>query len=225
MPEQNSQSHNLDRHNGLILWEKWVLATALGELVSLTIFALTSTIHDMLSNVNTQFILLLVGVLQGLILGFSQWLVLRHYIHNASRWILVTTIGAFFAWLIGLIASMAIAFALVLEGLRATALLGGLALLGAGIGAILGLAQWLVLREYVRARIRQVGWWMAANALAWSLGLLVAFIGVGMLKSNGFSIKMSLISAATGSVMGTVIGVITGIALVWLLKPRWQQHR
>ena len=171
-------------------------------------------------NVNTYAILLLVGALQGAILGFSQWLVLRHYIHKAIWWVLVTTIGALLAWLIGVFVSIAMAFAFTLNGVKTATLLLGVVLLGAGVGAVLGLAQWLVLRAYVRVYIRQAGWWMAGNALAWALGLLVAFTGAGIQKSDGFSVETALIGAATGAAMGAVIGGITGIVLVWLLKPR-----
>jgi len=95
--------------------------------------------------------------------------------------------------------------------------------LGAGVGTVLGFAQWLVLKAYVRVYIRQAGWWMAANAIAWALGLFVAFMGAGIQKSDGFSLETALIEAATGAAMGSVIGGITGIVLVWLLKPRLRQ--
>jgi NhaP-type Na+/H+ or K+/H+ antiporter len=65
---------------------------------------------------------------------------------------------------------------------------------------------------------------MAANALAWALGLLVAFMGEGIQKTDGFTVQTALIEAATGAAMGAVIGGITGIVLVWLIKPRLQQH-
>jgi len=223
MHKQNLQSHHLNLHNGLILWEKWVLATAVGELVGLSIFALVSTNHGIFGNINTRTMLLLVGALQGAILGFSQWLVLRHYIHKATWWILATTVGSLLAWLIGLAVSIAMALAFTLNGVKTTTLLLGVVWLGAGVGTVLGFAQWLVLKAYVRVYIRQAGWWMAANALAWALGLFVAFMGAGIQKSDGFSVETVLIEAATGAAMGSVIGGITGIVLVWLLKPRLRQ--
>jgi len=48
----------------------------------------------------------------------------------------------------------------------------------------------------------------------------VAFIRAGINKSSGFGIHKSLVTVATGAVMGIVICSITGIVLVWLLKPR-----
>ncbi|MEB3336107.1 MAG: hypothetical protein VKJ46_01500, partial [Leptolyngbyaceae bacterium] len=89
-------------------------------------------------------------------------------------------------------------------------------LLGAGVGTVLGLAQWLVLRPHSR----QASWWVFASALAWAWGLLVAFIATGIVILNGFSIQTILVEGAVGAILGVVVGAITGFALVWLLKPR-----
>lgn len=76
----------------------------------------------------------------------------------------------------------------------------------------------------MRCDISQAAWWMVANALAWSLGLLIAFVGTGIKKIDAFASHTALIELATGATMGAVIGGITGIALVWLLQPRLRQH-
>ncbi|MBR8833406.1 MAG: hypothetical protein DSM106950_05020 [Stigonema ocellatum SAG 48.90 = DSM 106950] len=66
--------HKKNPHNGLILWEKWVLATTLGEVLGLSILALASTaFHGMVGEIKTDAILLLIGTLQGVVLGFFQW--------------------------------------------------------------------------------------------------------------------------------------------------------
>lgn len=225
MHKRNPKSYALTRRqNGLILWERWVLATAVAELVGLNMAVVINASISMFGNLNMYAILLLVGILEGAVLGFAQWLVLRRYIHNATRWILATTIGALLAWLIGLLVSIIMAFASVLNGGRTATLLLGVVLLGTGVGTVLGFAQWLVLKPYVRVYLRSSAWWVFPNALAWSQGLLVAFLGAGIEKSHEFSIQTALIGTATGATMGVMVGGITGIALVWLLKPRLKQH-
>ena len=52
----------------------------------------------------------------------------------------------------------------------------------------------------------------------------MAFIGAGIDKPLGLNIHASLIAVATGAVMGIVISSITGIVLVWLLKPRLRHY-
>jgi hypothetical protein len=160
-------------------------------------------------------VLLIVGVLEGAILGFAQWLVLRRYIDNADWWILATSAGALIAWVMGLTVSvvMALAYVSTGDGVKTALMLRGVGLLGAGVGVVMGFSQWLVLKVH----IRKAAWWIFANALAWSLGLTVAFIGAGMISYPSLSLEAAIAGVATGVVMGAIIGGITGIALVWLL--------
>lgn len=99
-----------------------------------------------------------------------------------------------------------------LQWLLATALgwLVGLFLLGeAGIGASVGLAQWLVLRrEFTNA-----GWWILVSAVAWLVGWEI--IVDGQLLTPGADLISSLI---VGAVMGLVLGLGQ-----WLLLRRWTQ--
>ena len=133
----------------------------------------------------------------------------------------MTAIASSIAWFIAIKASTIIAFFLVLDHsgtveARTKVLTESVFLLGAWVGGVLGLAQWLVLRKH----IRRAGWWVFANALAWALGLLVAFVGTTLMKFDRFDLATALAGAATGLTVGAVVGGITGIALLWLLKPR-----
>lgn len=216
MHQHNHSSHFLRRRNGWTLWEYWVLATAIGELLGFCLVVALSATVNQIAAFNTHTILLLIGTLEGLVLGFCQWLVLRHYIRHSIWWIVATTAGAFIAWLLGLLVSviMAIAFVTTTNGIPTAAFLLGVALIGAGVGFVVGFAQWWVLK----AHIHNAAWWIVANSLAWSLGLLVAFAGARMVKVDGLKGQTALTGAATGVTMGAVIGAVTGIALVWLFK-------
>ena len=84
----------------------------------------------------------------------------------------------------------------------------------AALGALLGLFQWLVLRHHVP----RAGWWVLANALAWIAGLAVGIGGPSLFQdwsSMGAVIAMGTI---IGLSMGGLVGAITGLALVWLLR-------
>jgi hypothetical protein len=208
----------LSQWNSWGLWERWVLATSVAEVVGLAIVGVVSVAVSRFGYVQGVFTLM--GTLEGIVLGFAQWLVLRRYIRHSRRWILATTIGALFAWFTGLTISvlMALVYAGASDSATTAAFIKGVVLLGGGLGTMLGFCQWLVLKSQIRFSV----WWILANALAWALGLLVAFVGVGLMP-QGWSIQTALITAASGTAMGAVIGGITGIALVWLLKPQRKQ--
>lgn len=85
------------------------------------------------------------------------------------QWVLATTVGWIVGWAIG----------------------GEL-----GIGTVIGIAQWFVLRRLVY----QAGWWVLVSALGWTIGL-TGILGM--------------------TVVGAVVGALTGFALDFLLRyPR-----
>jgi hypothetical protein len=198
--------------NSCSLWERWVLATSIASFIGLAIVGVVSVVLSRVGYIQGTFTL--IGALEGIILGFAQWLVLRRYIQHSAQWIVATVIGALLAWFTGL--TISTLMALVYAGTSdITVFIKGLVLLGGGLGGVLGFCQWLVLRTQIRFSI----WWVVANTFAWALASLVAFVGAGMVR-DGLSIQTTLITVATGATMGAVIGGITGITLVWLLKAR-----
>jgi hypothetical protein len=98
------------------------------------------------------------------------------------KWVLVTTLG----WATGY----------VLSGL-----VTGLEF---GVGLVLGIAQWIVLRSLVR----QASWWIVASAVGWALGYMVA---------------TKVLPAVAVVLHGAVIGAIIG-AMQWLVLRRWAQR-
>lgn len=195
------------------LWQRWILVTSIAEILGLTIVGIVSMTLSRVSHIQGSFTL--IGTLEGIILGFSQWLVLRHYIHHSNRWIIATVIGGLFAWFTGLTISalMALVYAGVAEPTKTLDFFRGLFLLGAGLGTVLGFCQWLVIKNQIRRAI----WWIFANAIAWAFGLIIAYFGAGLMEAS-FSLRTALSTVATGTAMGAVIGGITGIALIYLIK-------
>ena len=75
---------------------------------------------------------------------------LRHYVKHIGWWIVATGIAAIFAWLIGLkavVVLVLISFNGAMTETTPLALIKAVFLLGAWVGAVLGLAQWFVLRN------------------------------------------------------------------------------
>ncbi len=121
------------------------------------------------------FDLALIGV--GLVIGLLQWVALRPHISRAGQWVVASAVG----WAIG--------WAFIVLFLPHQA---GL-FLGAVVGAALGLAQWLVLRQ----QFHRAGWWIVISTLGWAAGL------TGLLGSL---------------FVGTAVGVVTGVAMELYLR-------
>jgi hypothetical protein len=223
MSKRTRLTHPLLKRDSWTLWEWWVSATIVGECIGVGIIAVTSAIASQLTTVNTVALLHIVGALEGTALGLTQWLVLRRYVKHVGWWILATVIGAIAAWLVGLQATVILILLFSNSAFSVTtsaALLKAVFWLGIWVGAVLGFAQWLVLRTHVRHSTL----WIVANAFAWGVGLLVTWLGATLVNPGELRFKTALVGLATGATAGAVIGAITGVILVWLLKPRLLRH-
>ncbi len=127
------------------------------------------------------------GAVLGLIQGLFRWLVLRSHITGAGWWVLVTALG----WTAGfpLGAFLAQRLGLAESGF-------GLAI-GAVAGAILGALQWI----YLRGRVTSAGWWVPVSIFAWASSLIFYQPGATWL----------------GTFYGTLSGIVTGVAILWLI--------
>lgn len=125
------------------------------------------------------------GGVPGGTLGLIQWLILRQHMPQAWRWVLASLVG----WL-------AIAF-VAFDASESLIFLGLPFVVG---GAVLGTAQWLVLRQ----AFAKAGWWLLATIMGLVIGWHVVWV-------TGFG----LVSLIIG---GAVYAVITGLVIVWLLR-------
>ena len=96
------------------------------------------------------------------------------------QWVLATTVG----WILGLV-------------------LGG----ELGIGAFIGIAQWLVLRRYFSG----AGWWVLASGAGWMAGWVLITSGVVVPPGPG-----PISTMLAGAVFGLTIG-----AAQWVVLRRW----
>lgn len=138
------------------LWYRWILANAVGEGVglgrTLTMgFVLFAGAEKTLGPVAVAGLAILAGTgIEGTVVGTAQWSVLRHPLPKLSwhTWALVTALGAFVAWALGMTVVFIGMHAVLRDGFHPGMLvLLLLFLLGAGgvVGAVHGLALvWLV---------------------------------------------------------------------------------
>lgn len=217
------------------LWGRWIIANALGELLGLGLVAAIGAMIIVRTGEPTgarevlslAALMVTLGAIEGLIVGYAQWRAFRAELPamTCRAWTAATAGGAFIAWLLGMIPS-------TIMNLRgngttepapdpsAALMLSLAALMGLALGLILALPQWLVLRR----QVRHAGWWLPANALAWSAGMPVIFGGIDLVTSAGVNtapvVVRILLIALTLALAGAVVGVAHGAALVWLLTQR-----
>ncbi|MCE5326955.1 MAG: hypothetical protein LLG01_11135 [Planctomycetaceae bacterium] len=144
---------------------------------------------------------LALGVLAGgAIMGFFQWLVLRTKF-PAVRW---------WAWTLSAFAAAAVVVAWIAAGSLMphdkTVILTWSPLSGLAAGVF----QWLILRR----RASRAGWWIALNALAAPAGFGVFCLAFVVSHQPVAAILVGL------SCGGGMAGLIHGIALAWIMKPK-----
>jgi hypothetical protein len=165
---------------GCGLWIGWLAANILGSFLGW--FAGWRASFAAPGGLST----IVIGGVMGLILGFMQGLILRGYLRAAGWWVLASALG----WGAGF--STGVLFA---QWFSSREFLFGI-LVGTMTGAILGIAQWVILRGHVT----KAGWWIPASAFAWASSLLYYRPG----------------STGLGALFGILSGIVTGTVLLWL---------
>lgn len=77
----------------------------------------------------------------------------------------------------------------------------------------LGGGQWIELRRH----LRRAGWWIPANAAAWSVGV-VSIAAMSPMQEGDPPVKIAAISVFAGALMAATVAVLTGAALVRILR-------
>lgn len=169
------------------LWPLWMVVNVVGQGIGLFLALIITNVFSFSSDSFLEG--LLAGFLWGGGIGFMQWLVLRRY-HVSAWWIIFSTLGIAIglgmdAWYFGLVP---------------VSINGGI-FIGAAVGLISGVAQWLVLRR----SIQYAELWIGASVVSW----LVTWIAFTYFSRDGI----------TGLVLGLVIyGALSGLAMRWMLQ-------
>ncbi len=86
--------------------------------------------------------------------------------------------------------------------------------MGLVLGPVLGTPQWAVLRRH----LPRAGWWIAANAAAWALGMVVVFAGMNLMPEGASLLTVALIAVGATAAAGAAVGAVHGAALVRLMR-------
>lgn len=178
------------------LWLGWTLATAGGMLVG---FLLTLPVVNIL---DLGFARIIVPLLAGVLIGFSQWIVLRYYLTTSSDWIPAG--GA--AWAAGYALGL-----LIIQNLSNT-IFGGI---GAYLlfGAIVALIQWQMLQREIPSLLG----WVLINMGGWAAGLWASQVVLNLFFRQPV-IAPAVSTTVIAGTSGLVAGAITGVALIWIAR-------
>ncbi len=206
------QSEAVGSNWGLLV--QWVMINTFGIMVGLPIvgliFVLLTGTLDFSNAVAALFV-----AITGILLGVFQWLVLRSQIERSHWWILSTSIG------------LAVGVAVIIGAIhwvsdRQLPETGKSLLVGTIFGIMLGIAQWLVLRQHLRHSIL----WILGSMVGCALGLMW---GLDALARSTATVDSEFGVAAifAGLLFRLMLtySAITGILLLWLLQDRSKKSR
>lgn len=219
---------------GRSLWLRWVAANGVAELVGLgTTLAMAAgafSANDKVTLAVGLSLALSVAVSGALVEGFAvgglQWLAIRRVLPelDARAWVIATSLGAFVAWVLGMLPSTFFSAAQASASAASSAeqaaydpplalQLGLAALMGLVLGPILGVPQWWVLRSH----LPRAGWWVAANSMAWALGMPMIFLATSLVAAGDPALVIGGYVALGCLAAGLVVGAVHGVWLVRLL--------
>ncbi|AQG78908.1 hypothetical protein [Spirosoma montaniterrae] len=212
-------------------WQRWAVHCALGEVLGIgTAGAIAYAVNQAIGEpeqLGDKFTvlgcMLLAGAIEGSVLGWLQWRVLRERIPQltATEWVGLTVAIAVLGWFLGMLPSLFFIDATPSNQPAETAidlespLMFAALSIGTGLllGALFGLFQWISLRKYVR----QSGMWILANALGWGLGLGWIYVAAS-LPTAQTPFALTVVCGAVGGILaGLSVGIVTGWFLLRLL--------
>lgn len=177
-------------------WLQWILATLASFLVSLCLIEIDVRPHIKATE----------GLIGGAIVGLAQGMILEQRSKNIAPWwalISIVSWGLIGASNLGAIGWMA-PRTLRLEPRVIFGLLNGLQ-----VGALLGIGQWLVLRQRCKKNLL----WIPIVAVSWAIGLVLGWSVGGVLRQVTRLFLGELVGLAIAWVTSSAI---TGFALIRL---------
>lgn len=185
------------------IFGQWVRATWAGWALGVPIIIALALIGEVVGIGGVQ---VLVGAGMGTGIGFMQGRALLGVLDRAAPWFWSCVVGLsapFLAWDIAKAAGWDFAYSPYL-----CVTLGGL---------IVGVWQAFILRS----RFHREGWWVAASVVGWTLASGTAMVADTLSRSRslrGIWGALAYLGIVAGG--GLVLGLITGISLVWALRNK-----
>jgi hypothetical protein len=192
---------------------RWILFCALGEAVGIAGVAVAFAMAERGLAPDVMAVLS-AGAWEGLALGSAQAFLLARLGQRPAPWVAATAIVAILGY------AGALGFGAGGEGggeePAMLLVLLGAALMGAGMGILMGAAQAFVGRGVVSA-----GSWIFANAIGWMPAMAAIFWPAMNIAPDMPLAEIALIGAAAGAVAGSCVGIATSFALPsgWARSP------
>ena len=209
----------IETDGGQIGWRfgiRWVLLTVAGWAIGLPLGFVLVPVAGLIIGLHegSDSIILKLGldnaalfIVVAAVVSLMQWLALRRVVQRAGFWVLASIIGFTISSSIHGVVCHVYGYPDDLGPLGAQVwtlffILGG---------TLTGLLQQRILRH----QVRRSGWWVPASAAGW--GLVV--IGFGIVsKILGVRLQVVGLIASSG-----LLGIVTGVTLIWLLRQPRQQ--
>ncbi len=142
------------------------------------------------------------GVLEGLVLGRAQGIVLRQLIPGVTCWAEATGVAAGLAWLAGM------------GGSSLVGAVGAKGLIVAVPGWIIGLLAMGVLQSWrLRSVVPDAKRWIPATTLAWLIGVTIPVVALSVVPNQWPPAVHILVAIPAAVAMGATVGAITGRTL------------
>jgi hypothetical protein len=213
-------------------WLRWTFNCAFGELIGIALAgAIAFSVNFAVGEPQTFFPKLLVllaamisGLVEGSLLGFFQWRVLKERFPRLPRreWIFYTVAIAVLGWFLGMLPSL---FFIPQEvaplepagvDIDNPYLFAGLSIaVGLVLGALFGLFQWFSFRKYAQKAAR----WIIANALGWGIGIGWIYLAASLPDENTSLLLNVGLGLMGGALAGLSVGAVTGIFLI-RMRPK-----
>ena len=179
-------------HLGWGFWLLWVLASTVGSITGLFVGIVGSDVSEVLEAIPPNYGEAGFWAVVGAGVGIFQWLVLRWRVCRSGWWVLASILG------LAVAAVLAMAMGFAGDDPYTPSHIARVLVVG---GAMAGIMQWFVLRR----QVSRAGWWVLASTAGWAVWGQVALGTI-------FPLGVAIVGG------GFVLGGITGLALVWLLR-------
>ena len=202
------------------LWPSWTLFCAVGEILGMvvapgcTVFAnrLVGEPDSMFERVTVMTVMVGAGAIDGFSSGTFQWRVLYSVFPKLTKtsWLKATVTMAVLGWFFGMLPSTLTTGATT-ELVQSPNLPSGVvafwaAVLSVVLGAAFGGSQWVVLRRHAHN-----AWtWIVANAMSWSIAMVILFLAAAWLTEATAAGIVVLIGALASLLAELSVGAVTG---------------
>lgn len=199
---------------------RWVGACAVGEALGLTLSGLIAALVGVvvspdIGSPDPLFLraaMIAAGFVEGACVGAAQVSVLRGLWGSVSapKFIVMSGAGMALGWALG---SYLISGTESFNNPDLGTMLFAALVSGLGLGVVLGALQtWALGRVAVARR------WAGANAVGWSLAMVVSFFGTNAMPAGAYGPGALGVLLVTGAAMGAVVGVSTAVLALASLR-------